>query len=433
MKFKIAFFLLFSFAITQFVHAQEVNNKMTVPLGGNSWVSATAKNNSEVVTDSGWINWQNKATVFSTYINLAKTGTLKISAIINVPVGKSTIQCTIGGITKSFIAEGNEKEYEIGEWNILQTGYVKIDMQGVTKTGKFFATMNELLVSGSAVNDQTAYVKNNEDNYFHWGRRGPSVHLNYDISAVQDDIEWFYNEVTVPVKSDVTGSFFMADGFGEGYFGMQVNSASERRVLFSVWSPYTTDDPSQIPQDKKIILLKKGANVHAGEFGNEGAGGQSFLKYDWKAGTTYKFLLHAKPAENNYTCYTAYFYAAEEKKWLLIASFNRPATTTYLTKLHSFLENFEPGKGNITRKAWYHNQWVKTKNGQWNAISKAIFTADATAKKRYRLDYSGGVANGKFFLRNAGFFNDSTALKSNFFIQPAVKTPNINLSMLPQN
>src|SRR5881394_256714 len=119
MKFKIAFFLSFSFAITQFAHAQEVNNKMTVPLGGNSWVSTTTKNNNEVVTDSGWINWQNTATVFSTYINLAKTGTLKMSAIINVPVGRSTIQCTIGGITKSFIAEGDEKEYEMGEWNIL--------------------------------------------------------------------------------------------------------------------------------------------------------------------------------------------------------------------------------------------------------------------------------------------------------------------------
>ena len=47
MKFKIAFFLSFSFAITQFAHAQEVNNKMTVPLGGNSWVSTTTKDNNE--------------------------------------------------------------------------------------------------------------------------------------------------------------------------------------------------------------------------------------------------------------------------------------------------------------------------------------------------------------------------------------------------
>ena len=27
-------------------------------------------------------------------------------------------------------------------------------------------------------------------------------------------------------------------------FGIQVNSDSERRVLFSIWSPFSTDDPS---------------------------------------------------------------------------------------------------------------------------------------------------------------------------------------------
>ena len=148
---------------------------------------------------------------------------------------------------------------------------------------------------------------------------------------------------------------------------------------------------------------------------------------------TYKFLLRAKPAENNYTAYTAYFYAAAEKKWLLIASFNRPATTTYLTRLHSFLENFEPVTGNIVRKAWYHNQWIKTTTGEWKPISKAIFTTDATGKKRYRLDYSGGVKDGKFFLRNAGFFNDSTLLKSIFSLRPLVTPPSINLSKLQQN
>jgi hypothetical protein len=430
MKCKIVFFLLLTFATIILVNAQQAEIKNIVPLGGNSWISKIAKNGREAITDTGLINWQNKEAVISTYINLAKTGVLNISAVLNVPAGESTIKCTINGITKSFTAKGIGKEYQIGEWNITQTGYVKIDIQGVSRTGKLFAAINELLVSGSAVSEQTAYVKNNEDNYFYWGRRGPSVHLNYELPDTTDNIEWFYNEVTVPVGNDVMGSFFMANGFEEGYFGMQVNSALERRILFSVWSPFSTDDPSKIPADKKIILLKKGTNVHTGEFGNEGSGGQSFLKYNWKAGTTYKFLLRAKPAENNYTAYTAYFYTAAENKWLLIASFNRPATTTYLTRLHSFLENFEPLTGNIVRKAWYHNQWIKTTTGEWKPICNAIFTADATAKKRYRLDYSGGVKDGEFFLRNAGFFNDSTLLKSIFSLRPMVKPPGINLSML---
>ena len=79
-------------------------------------------------------------------------------------------------------------------------------------------------------------------------------------------------------------SYYMVAGFGEGYFGMQYNSPTERRVLFSVWSPFDTQDPKLIADAQKIKLLRKGKDVHIGEFGNEGSGGQSYLLYPWKAG-----------------------------------------------------------------------------------------------------------------------------------------------------
>ena len=87
----------------------------------------------------------------------------------------------------------------------------------------------------------------------------------------------------------------MANGFKEGYFGIQVNSDKERRILFSIWSPFTTDDPKSIPDSLKIVLLNKGKNVYTGEFGNEGSGGQSYLRFNWKADVTYKFLTQIKP------------------------------------------------------------------------------------------------------------------------------------------
>lgn len=295
-----------------------------------------------------------------------------------------------------------------------------------------FANVSELQIEGSAVDDHVAFVKNNEGNYFYWGRRGPSVHINYDVADVGDDIEYFYNEVTVPVGNDVIGSYFMATGFGEGYFGMQVNSASERRVLFSVWSPFKTDNPKEIPNDQKIILLNKGSEVHTGEFGNEGSGGQSYLRYNWKAGETYKFLIRVKPADNQFTTYTAYFYDVANKQWMLVASFNRPATQTYLKRLHSFLENFSPNTGYISRKAYYHNQWVKTKAGVWKPLHKMFLTADATAVKKYRMDYDGGVEDGKFFMRNCGFFNDSAPLRKEFTVVIPVEQRFDELNRLPK-
>ena len=100
-----------------------------------------------------------------------------------------------------------------------------------------------------------------------------------------NEIVYFYNEITIPEGEDVVGSYFMANGFAEGYFGIQVNSSSERRILFSVWSPYKTNNPREIPEDQRIRLLKKGEQVHAGKFGGEGSGGQSYRKYLWKAAT----------------------------------------------------------------------------------------------------------------------------------------------------
>lgn len=427
MKCSIRFYLsVFFSAIVFSLAAQQLH----VPLGGNAWVHSAGKNDSTIITDSGLINWQHKETVISVYVYFNKKGAVSISPDLIVPGGGSSISIAVDGKKHEFSMAGQINDYRFSSWKINHTGYTRIDLQGISRTGNEFARVKELLIEGDAVDDSTAFVKNNEDNYFYWGRRGPSVHLNYQLPDTANNIEWFYNEVTVPKSNDVIGSFFMANGFGEGYFGMQVNSPTERRILFSVWSPFETDDPAAIPADKKIIMVKKGKDVYTGEFGNEGSGGQSFLQYNWKAGNTYKFLLSAKPVENNYTNYTAYFYATDLKKWMLIASFNRPATHTYLTRLHSFLENFEPVTGNITRKAFYHNQWIRTNIGKWMALSNAVFTADATARKGFRLDFSGGVVNNQFYLRNAGFFNNRTAIQSRFTVKAPAKIPVIDWKKL---
>lgn len=390
------------------------DNKLTVPTAGNTWVKNAPSRNAA---------WTDTRTVSQTYVRLAQPGKLKVSVIWKTSP-KAKLSMKIGDKSVTLTASG-EKETFAGEWEIAAPGYLHMDLQGVSKDSETFGEVEALGISGTAVSDQTAFVKNNEGNYFYWGRRGPSVHLSYTLPADQP-FEYFYNEVTVPAGQDVQGSYFMANGFGEGYFGMQVNSPTERRVLFSVWSPFTTDDPKKIPEDQRIHMLAKGEGVHTGEFGNEGSGGQSYLKFNWKAGQTYRFLLRGVPSEETKsTTYTAWFFAPEEKQWRLIASFRRPQTNTHLKRFHSFLENFIPEFGDQGRRVYFGNQWAKTTAGQWVELTEAKFTADATARKGYRLDYAGGEEQPYFFLRNCGFFNETTPINSLFHRKAGGKAPEI--------
>jgi hypothetical protein len=258
------------------------------------------------------------------------------------------------------------------------------------------------------------------------------VHLNYPLP---DSIhaEWFYDEVSAPVGEDVQGSYFMAAGFGQGYFGMQVNSPTVRHILFSIWSPFQTDNPRAVPDSQKIVLVKKGPGVHAGEFGNEGSGGQSYWNYPWKAGVTYRFLVRARPDSLRHTVFTAWFFAPEQRHWQLIASWSRPGTTSWLTGLHSFVENFDPALGDRQRSAQFGRQWVCDDKGRWTALTRAVFTGDNTARKGYRLDYGGGVKGNVFYLRNGGFFSDYTRLNQLFRrpVAPDDNPPAIDFSALP--
>ncbi|HXJ99829.1 MAG TPA: DUF3472 domain-containing protein, partial [Gelidibacter sp.] len=191
-----------------------------------------------------------------------------------------------------------------------------------------------------------------------------------------------------------------------------------------------TQDPNEIPDDHKIILLGKGDAVKTGEFGNEGSGGQSYKVFPWKADTTYKFLLKGVPAENNSTDYTAYFFTPDDDQWHLIASFRRPQGSRHLQRLYSFLENFVPSYGNITRKANYNNQWIYTTDGEWIELTKAKFTADATARKEARMDYGGGVVGNEFFMENCGFFSETIPIDTEFTRTANGVAPAIDFSKL---
>ncbi|MFV9550788.1 DUF3472 domain-containing protein [Algibacter sp. PT7-4] len=407
---------------------ETLNLTKTVPMGHNSWVIGSVSQDISVVTNSGIQNWTSLNDVIRTYVKTG-AGELQVGLKMKSTDGKSKIKVTVGGVSKEVVASSTTfKTEEVGAFTV-PAGYNYVEIQGIEKTATYIADITEILFGGSAVASGINFVPTSN---FHFGRRGPSVHMSYKQPEGKD-VQWFYNEVTVPEGEDQLGTFFMTAGHAQGYFGMQVNSATERRVLFSIWSAFSTDDPSQIPEDYKVTNLGNGAGVTVQDFGNEGSGIQSFIDVDWKAGVTYKFLLKGEPASvAGSTDYTGYFFDPEVGDWKLIASLRRPKTSTYLTRVHSFLENFNPSTGHLSRKVNYGNQWAYTTDNTWTEMTDGTFTADATAANGDRFDFEGGTSGNTFFLKNCGFFNANVQPNTAFTRTASGAAPNIDFSALEE-
>lgn len=415
------------FATAQTAQIDASKLRHVIPLGGNAWVSAP-----DTITDEGLVGLKSAKSTANIYFRVSVAQDIQLALVVRVPEGSSTIQLSAGKNTIS--KKLNNTTFDtvsFGKVHISQPGYIKVSLRGIDKTGAAYADVSDLVVTLQKADNDIAYVAKGSS--FHFGRRGPSVHLRYPVAADKENkVKWFYNEIIVPKGQDIIGSYFMADGFGEGYFGMQVNSASERRVLFSVWSPFNTEDPKSIPDSMRIKLVKSGSNVHIGEFGNEGSGGQSYMRFPWKAGQAYAFLLSAEPDNaKQTTTYTAYFKDVAAGKWFLIASFTRPQKATYLTHLYSFVENFEPENGDKIRKAYFTNQWIADSENNWLELTHAIYTGDATANANYRKDYAGGKEGNKFYLQNGGFFNNYIQLKNPYDREATRQRPVIDFERLP--
>jgi beta-glucanase (GH16 family) len=234
-------------------------------------------------------------------------------------------------------------------------------------------------------------------------RAARSVHLWYP--AERGVV--YYNEVSV--EKSYPGSYFCVCGFKHGYFGIQELWQGRKVVLFSVWDPGRQNNPNAVPEDRRVKVLYEGQGVRVSRFGNEGTGGKSMFDYQWKTGETYKCMVKTS-VEGDRTTYAAYFYLNEEKKWKHLATFQTITGGDYLSGYYSFVEDFlrNGESARNIRRAQYGNGWVKTRQGQWQPLTQARFTADRTPT----MNIDAGVEDGRFFLQNGGDTENHTPLGS---------------------
>ncbi|WP_164466430.1 MULTISPECIES: DUF3472 domain-containing protein [Chryseobacterium] len=285
------------------------------------------------------------------------------------------------------------------------------------------------------------------------GIAAPSIHMN--MTAPTGNMEYFYTEVTVPPGGDPLYTYYMTSGNGQGYAGIQTNSATERRFLFSIWAAIEESDPSalKVKYNPKIVRVCNQPQYRPGitysVFGGEGTGGQSYLNVKWETGKTYKVLLRIRPHPDqvrfpNSTLYKAWFHNGTE--WIFMCEWRRQEVLPgdkgvtqstvkgpyWYTSAGHFIEDFNGQMGAAEHKAYFTNHWFITDQGQYVEPINYIFTGD---QAQGRADVAGGViSSGEYanaiYMRSGGYFTDYTSFTNPFTKpSPAIK-PQLDLIAL---
>lgn len=383
-------------------------------------------NGARVSAPGGVSRWTDPKLKVLWFGQFKQSGELKASVALRLPQGaESRLRLTMNGQSREAQVVGAGESTTVtanfGSFSINPAGYKRFALESLNPAGGTFGDVDALLLEGPALAGAHFNLKER--------RNAASVHLMYPTPP-DARIDWFYNEVSA--AADPVHTFYMACGFHRGYFGMQVNSPTERRIIFSVWdSGNEAVDRNKVAAPDRVQLIAKGEGVVANDFGNEGTGGHSHLVYSWKTGQPQRFLLGAKPAGATHTIYAGYWFHPEKKQWMLIAAMKAPKDGGYLKRLHSFSENFVGGNGHLQRKAFFGNQWIHLAGGGWQELVTASFSHDATGRAD-RLDRFMGVESGRFFLAHGGYTDGFTPYGEKFTRPAAGQLPSaITLPVIP--
>ena len=226
-----------------------------------------------------------------------------------------------------------------------------------------------------------------------FGPQASAQHLWWNLEG-QTDATCLYGEVTVlathPAIYYCGANWHPGEPAG-GYCGIQHNSMTERRTIFSIWDTSASKHPKTTAADPRTVF---------GRFGGEGEGGHTHMLWPWKQGETFQFFVQKQPgAKPDTTDARYYVYDREAKKWLHSATITSPndgkkSVATLGGGMNSFLENFAGRDRAVPRIALYR-LWLgpsinkltcQTRaggDGTWGQMHDAYFLA---AGDRAKLD-----------------------------------------------
>lgn len=254
----------------------------------------------------------------------------------------------------------------------------------------------------------------------------PYLSLVYNFWDV-DSVEWIYTEVRVPKGEAPLKTYYCAIQGYMYYCGIQTNSRSERRIIFSVWdSKEGKDKKNEVPDAEKAILIIPGNGIVFNRFGGEGSGIHTHYPFNWQEDSTYKFLIHTVPDSVSKTSTIALFVEVDNK-WKLIAKIKRPEFIGYEKGAAAFIEDFSNRDDRHRRSVSFQNFWVRKVSGDWKEITTVYYHLPFGDRNRKIKDYGCSLSTSHgFMLTSGGGFTDS-------FLQPPIWLTRNATNIIPVN
>ena len=380
----------------------------------------------QISARSGVTGWTDPTQKVLWFGEIKTAGKLECSVKLRLPQETAAkLRLSVAGQSHEVSVAGKGTNVVVaafGVYELKEAGYQRFVLESLGEKGRPCGDLSTLVLEGPAAQEAHFNLKPR--------RNAASVHLAYPVPK-GTNVAAFYCEMTG--MEEPLWTYYMACGWHRGYFGMQINSPTERRIIFSVWDSGNEGvSREKVGNEDRVTLIAKGENVFSGDFGNEGTGGHSHLVYPWKTGEKQRFIVTAQPSDATHTIFSGFWFHPEKKTWMLISSWKAPKDGGYLHGLYSFSENFGGSNGHLRRKALFGNQWLRTDQGQWLEAPAASFSHDGTGKAD-RLDRFMGVENGQFFLSQGGFVPGFTKYGEKFTRPATSQAPSdLNLPKLPE-
>jgi len=111
------------------------------------------------------------------------------------------------------------------------------------------------------------------------------------------------------------------------------------------------------------------------------------------------------------TAYSGWIFDPQQKVWRLLVTFRTRNGGKLLRGLYSFVEDFkrDTKSADEVRRARFGNAWMKSRTGEWQAVTQAKFTA-SKAEWEARDTINAGPAGNGFFLATGGDTQRTTEL-----------------------